>query len=692
MKTFSPLFVLAALGVLSAAASSVARAQTADWKCELCPYPKGISGVVEAGLGAVTKDSATFGDMTGLQRKGAFVLLGGTATARGADGGYADVRASDLGLDTRNLWARGGLEGLFALQLGYDSLPRHFADGAQTPFLGIGSAVLILPAGFAQGNNAAMPLASTLKPVALGLDARRFDLAGTWLGSDRLKLRVSLRHDTRDGSRPVQLSFASTSAQAAAPVDQSTDVLEVAASYSAAQWQASLAYQLSQFRNAKSSLTWDNPFNAGARRGQLALAPDNDLHQIIGSAGYQFTPSMRASADFAVGRLTQNQAFLSASVNPQLASAAGALPALSLDGRVDTFNGSVRLTATPIDGLRLNASLSRDVRDNRTAVRSYPSVVADTFVDLGRLDNTPFSQWQDRFKAGADYNGPGTLRLSGGVEVDRRERSYTEAVTTRETTTWARAALQPVDMLALSLRVAHAQRDHSSYGTAVWFGAAENPLLRKFNLAARQRHSAGLRADLTLSETVSVGATLDHANDHYKGSAIGLSEARSNALGIDAALALAEHTRLHGYVQVENIRSLQNGSQAFAAPDWSGRSKDRFSTLGLGIQHTVIPDKLDIGLDLSTARSRSQLQVQTVLEEPDFPRASTAQDRIKLSASYQLKNQLWLDAGLLHERYAAQDWRLDGVLTASVPTLLALGHQAPQYRVNVLRLGLRYRY
>lgn len=176
-------------------------------------------------------------------------------------------------------------------------------------------------------------------------------------------------------------------------------------------------------------------------------------------------------------------------VNAALVGAVGPVPARSLDGRVDSFNGRVRLNAAPLDGLRLDASDARDVRDSRTAVQTYPAVVTDTLVDLASHSNTPFGLWQDWLKFSADYRGPGSLRLSGGVDLDHRELSFIETVTTRETTGWARATLQPVQKLALSIKLAHANRDHSNDGTAVWFRAPENRLLRKFNLAAQARKS-----------------------------------------------------------------------------------------------------------------------------------------------------------------------------------------------------------
>jgi MtrB/PioB family decaheme-associated outer membrane protein len=691
MKIHSPLNILGALGLLCS--TSAWAVDTSAWTCESCPYPKGLSGSVEAGVGNVSDKAAKFGTTTGLQRKGAYAVLGGTATLREADGLYADLEARDLGLNSRSLSVYGGREGVVALGLRYDEIPRYFGDGSQTPFLGAGGGNLTLPTGFAAPGTNTMPLAANLQPIDVGYVAKRLDLTGSWLGTDSLNLRMGYRRDVRDGTRPLYASFLATAAQLPAPVDHVTDVLDLTAAYTAAQWQASLSYQWSQFRNGTSSLTWDNPFTAvvpGANRGQLALAPDNELHQIIGSAGYQIAPTIRASADFAIGRLTQNQGFLAPTLNASLTP--GPMPAASLDGKVDSFNGSVRITAAPLDGLRLNASYARDVRDNRTARLAYPYVETDISAGLPARTNTPFSHWQDRFKLQADYRGPATLRLAGGAEYEQRERNYTEVVKTRETTVWGRVSVQPIAMLGLSLKLSHADRDHSTYGTAVWFGAPENPLLRKYNLAARLRDSAGVRVDLTLSETLSLGLSADHANDDYHRSVIGLTESRSGSAGVDVAWAFAENTRLHAFAQGESIRSLQTGSQSVGLPDWTGRSKDRFEVVGFGIKHAAIPDKLDLGADFSSSRSRSDIDVQTVMTEPAFPRASTALDRVKLHASYKLDDKISLAGTLWHERYKSVDWRTDGIAPATLVNLLSLGTQTPAYKVNAVSVSLRYRF
>jgi len=144
-------------------------------------------------------------------------------------------------------------------------------------------------------------------------------------------------------------------------------------------------------------------------------------------------------------------------VNPLLAPTVPPLPAQSLDGLVDTFNAGVKLTAAPMEGLRVTASYDRDNHDNETPVRSYPTVTTDMFVGATPRSNTPFSYTLDRFKLIGDYGGglPGNMRLTGGVEEDIRERTYQEVVTTRETTLWGKVAGQPTEKLSGWLKLAH---------------------------------------------------------------------------------------------------------------------------------------------------------------------------------------------------------------------------------------------
>src|SRR6185369_7465381 len=149
MRTSTPLWLLVALGALSLTMGDAAFAvDPSQWTCETCPFEEGTSGSVELGVGAVSDDSAKFGDFTGLERRGAFGIVGATARYRGKSGFFGNLAASDLGLDSRSLSADAGQEGRFGLRLGYAEIPHLLNDTAQSPFLGVGGATLTLPPGF----------------------------------------------------------------------------------------------------------------------------------------------------------------------------------------------------------------------------------------------------------------------------------------------------------------------------------------------------------------------------------------------------------------------------------------------------------------------------------------------------------------------------------------------------------------
>ena len=691
MKTCSSMFVLVGLGVLPALAGAV---DTSSWKCETCPFDKAATTVtVEAGVGGVSDDSARFGDYRGLQKKGAFAVLGGSLHYRSEDGRYASVEATDLGLDVRALSALYGKEGLYTLKLGYAETPRSGFDGARTPFLGVGGASLTLPAGYPAPTTTAMPLAATLQPVDVESKRSRLDIGAAWNVAPEWTTRLTVRHDVRDGLQRLAGSFFSSASQLLAPVDQVTDQLEASVSYVTARLQASVAYQASLFRNGPDALTWANPFTAvvaGSTSGQLALAPDNQFHQLRASGAYELTPQIRASGDIAVGRMTQDSAFLAATLNTGLA--VGALPAQSLNGQADTFNASARVTATLNPQWRLNASYARDVRDNQTASLAFPAVSTDMFVGAVPRTSQPFSFTQDRYKFNAEFRGPFGIRASAGVDEDDRERTLQEVVTTRETTLWARAGMVVNENVTLTLKGAHGDRRSSTYGIASWVVPAENPLLRKFNLAERNRDSVGVRTDATVGDSVSVGLYADVARDDYDQSTIGLLSGRSVAVGGDVSAAVNDDTQLHLFAQNERIRSRQAGSQLFAQPDWWADTRDRVEVIGVGLKHNALKGKLELAADVVFSRARSNVVVDTTTLDPPFPSARTSMNSLRLQATYKLQENLTLLGSWWYESLSSQDWHIDGVAPDTVANLLALGDTAPRYRVNVLRVGVRYRY
>ena len=57
-----------------------------------------------------------------------------------------------------------------------------------------------------------------------------------------------------------------------------------------------------------------------------------------------------------------------------------------------------------------------------------------------------------------------------------------------------------------------------------------------------------------------------------------------------------------------------------------------------------------------------------------------------------MKNNMSLQAGYWYERYDSENWTLAGVAPDTIPNVLTFGEQAPQYRVHVIAVSVKYKF
>ena len=211
-------------------------------------------------------------------------------------------------------------------------------------------------------------------------------------------------------------------------------------------------------------------------------------------------------------------------------------------------------------------------------------------------------------------------------------------------------------------------------------------------MAGRTRETVTLRADIAAHERVNIGISVDTSEDKYTDSTIGLLNGKEFNVNGDVSVVITQDTSLHFFANRQEIKSKQAGSQTYSTADWSGENKDTVDVYGLGVKHAAIKDKLDIGADISSMRSKGDMSVNTGATDPTFPRMTNSRDMFKLYATYRVKDNLSLLASYWYERYDSNNWMLNGVGPSTIPNVLTLGEQAPRYNVNVVRVALRYKF
>ncbi len=699
--TFQTIRTLVSMA-LAAQAGAVAAQQTTEppkpdtsqWECEFCTFQKGGSGEVNIGVINVNRDSYRFGRYTGLEDE---TYLGLDVSARYVEGaGYVDLYANDLGLPYRSIEYEGGVQGEFKLKIRYAELPFRISDSARTPFSGVGTGTLKLPATWLTGvNTQTMPqLAASLQDVNIDRSRKQIGYGFAFIPVRDWELGLNVRQETREGTQRMAGSFFFNSMHLIAPVDYTTDEIEAYASYAAQRWQIRVAYLGSMFSDHKSALRWDNPFaetTGGATLGQIGLPPDNQFHQVSASGAYQFTDRTRGSAHLAFGRMEQDERFLPATVNPTIAPVA--LPRGSLQGRVDTTRADLKLVSTLSPKWGLNVGYSYDDRNNKTPQSAFTWVTTDLRISPVQRVNLPYSYTRNLYKVSADYRITPRAKASVGIDRDEQERTFQEVAKTTEDTAWAKYVLRTRDHLDVTLNYAHARRDGTSYTAVPEVSPPENPILRKYNMADRERDLFGMRVAVMPVDAITVGVEYSLAKDSYEKSPVGMTYGKRKGLGTDLAAQVTESTSVHVYYSVEEIKSQQAGAQSFTnPPDWSAENVDTIQTAGIGIKHAVIKNRLDVGADLTTSHSVGDMRVATTVTDPKFPSIKSDLNSLKLYATYRLNTGLSVQASLWHERFSSSDWALDGVGPSTIPNVLTLGETSPDYKVSVASLSLRYRF
>jgi MtrB/PioB family decaheme-associated outer membrane protein len=657
--------------------------------------PQAHVNQVELGIGQVSDDAYRFGRYNGLQKQGPYAIGDINARGSGEDDRFWRLRGTNLGLESRYLRLDAGVRGRQAYFFEYDQLPNYKDDTGRTPFLGIGDATLTLPDGFDINTN----LDANLRPVELETERKRLGLGAAFTSRKYWKLDVAYQHETKDGIDQRGSSMANgaqglvgntTAALLPEPVDFTTNMVDVALNYAKDNAQLQLAYHMSLFDNDEFALTWEDPFFP-QRYASQALAPDNQFHQLALTGAYLLPYRSRISGTFSLGRMTQDQNFQPYTVNPALDSG---LPRASLDGEVWVSTAKLKVDSRPVRKLQLSAQYRYDDRDNDTPVETYDYVVADSF-PATPLKNNPLSYTRNQVDLTANYRINPTMSLRGGYQYEHMSRDYRqeEREETREHTLSGRWKLQPHNKVDISLYAEAGERDGSNYKAP----AEENPALRKYYLADRDRTRLGSSIDLLATDTLSLSARAEYIKDDYNDSEIGLIDSKEPTYTLDASYQPRSNITTYAYYTFQDIKSTQKGSEAgTSTADWEADFKDRTHTLGVGGKLTGIRGKWDIGADIVLTKASGEVDMEkdfaTGIPVTQYPDLDTDMTSLKIWTQYNYRRNIAWKLSYWYEDYSADNWAVDNLQANSIPGLLLMDQETLDYDVHVVNASVIYRF
>lgn len=665
---------------------------SADWRCELCTSATGWQLDLEAGPAYVFDDAFRFGDYTGLGEQGAY--LPGDLLTRYRNGrAYALIEGYSMGRDAYGLFARGGRQSAYEVRVALQSIPRRLFDATRTPFSDAGAGNLTLPSSWVRAptTGGMTALSSTAAPFELGYERRRFGLGFDYELHRDFELSVDFSRQERKGTTRSSAAMLFSALEFASPIDYATDDVEIGLSYAQDRWQASASYFVSSFSNDVPGIRWDNPYTAisGATTGQLAPAPDNDAQRITLAASALLPARTTVNGMLSIGRLSQDMRLLPFTTNPTLPVTS--LPTANADARVDTLTMNLRAVSSPWSRLTLQGELRLHDFDNKTPIEVYDYVITDILPAESAARSTAYDYERRQLKLRGEYRLASAMRLAFGTDFERFERSAQDRKRTDTGRLWASVDSRLAGVAELHLEAFIEDRDGSSYETVLDPTAPENPLMRKYNLANREREGIELRAAYFGFDRADLGFEVEFSEDDYDEGLLGLTSADYLRAGFDFSYLVGAAGSVYANLYNERIESSQANSQSFSLPDWAATTNDEFTSATVGAVYPELFGRFDAEFELGYSRGTGEIRSDTSGLVTRFPDLESRRRTARIGLSYPFSQNLRLSLDYVIEKLDSDDWALDGVDLATAPSLLSLGASAWNYDTSILYLSAHYR-
>jgi MtrB/PioB family decaheme-associated outer membrane protein len=689
------------LAAADARAANSAGVDTSEWKCESCPFQTGYEADAELGALYVDDDSAKFGEYNGLDEKGGYADISANGSGRSESGTYYGYDLVDLGLDTREAEVVFGREGTIEGSLRYDELPHRVWDTTVTPFSQSGSDSLVLPSDWvrASGTAGMSALGRSLAPVDIGRDRTTYGAGLAYLLGTQFEFYADYDRQEIEGNRLAPGAFLLQAFQYPEPVDATHDQVEVGAIYRFAQGFTRVSWYLSDYDNALSGVTFDNPYTPGApdtTQGRKALAPDSKAY-LIALDGNFLLPWWKGVLSYRVadGKTTQDQGFLPFSTSAAL-NGGLALPRSSLDGELRNRHYRASLSLQPHPRLRIRGGYRYDERDDRTAAFSSGFVEMDSAEVTVPASAVRYDYERTRFDGLGELRILDWLHVAVGGETDQVKRTNQASKETQEERAYGRVRLRLPGSLEFSAAGGQSRIDAGEY-TVRPVVPPENPLLRKYNQTDRDRDFAEGRLSWSPWK-LSLVMQADYASDDYRRSTYGLLSGRDERYAGTISWAVTDAVTTYLTGSYQKMTTEQAGEEVFpSAPsrNWTVSHQDEFTTAGGGLLWRDILGKLDLSVDYTFARSKGLIDTTAVPASAGsgpFPQLDTEMDSVRLRASYDVSDRLTVAAAWTWEEYDTSDWQIEGVQPATIRNVLSMSPDPYRYDINVIGLSFSYHF
>lgn len=678
---------------------------------------------------------------------------GGHVAAGTKDGLYQiDLWANNVGYDDQSYYLNASKIGEQYLSLQWDQTPHLYSTTAQTPYNGVGTTNLTVPA-----QAGAMPgIVPELHQADIGIHRDTASVNYRWTPTEAWDFNVDYSHLSRTGTQAlggvIGLPAGSPNyTMIATPVSDSTQNYGATGEYAGTSpwgknYTVKLGYKGSTYHDDSLSYTIESPLTVGIPIARESMWPSNQANGFVGTVAADLPMQSRYVGTVNYTSMTQNSPFIPMSANfAGLAPSVNPLPANSLDGEINTILSNNVLTTKITPELTSKLTYRYYNFDNRTPQILFTQWISDDAAAINEkaFQTLTMSYTKQDASGSLNWRPSEAWNFNAAYNFERYGYKQADANGTDENSVKLSADYKPTSWLTARTSGSYGYRYYDIYDYKDFVFSIQNPLVplaldqnwgyssayRQFMFDNRGQTKAQFSLDVVAFPKITISPTIKYEDDHYNLNPTyedGITDNKSLGWGVDTSYAASRDFLfvLSYYRQYYNMAmynlNVAHGAACATAPSpatscvpgsagtsqYSSVDNAIADTISAGVNYAAIPDKLDIDLHLALSKGNDQERLWYALGPAAVTFPTLGNDRtwfthLDASATYKFDpetvNKLgWkgdLKAKLRYtwESNTVANWQNDSVVpfsTAQGANLLFMASDNPNYNIQMIAASL----
>ena len=583
----------------------------------------------------------------------------------------------------------------------WDQIPMLLGTQTRTPYTGAGGELRIDDAVQTTLQN----LPSSQRPGALlalvqgsprfDLKSRRHNLAGGFelMPTIASSLKFTVTRMDREGTQPYGGAFGHGQViEFAAPVDHQLTDIEASAEVEKGNVLLRAGYTGSWFTNNVTSVLFDNPLRATdivgtPSAGRLSLPVSNSQMGVNGMISIKLPNRSRLTAYATASTLKdRNGVVLPMTSNSAVLADAGSPDRAGIDGEARMTGLNLSFVSRPNSVVSFNARMKYYDYNNKTPIFAITNRVSyDGRISLRNpaLESEPFSLTRMNLDADVRIAPRGPLAFTIGYGRYGDERTHRIFEKTIDNVFRVKADALSTGAFSVRAVYEHAEKRGEGFDVHVLEHANEQPGMRHFDLANRDRDRFTLVTSLMPVDNLAFNASVAIGRDDYLNSEFGLRDNNHNIFSVGFDGTPNERTTLSASYSYELYDALSRSRQASPGAqtldpsrNWATDSQDKVHSFIAAVNFTGIGEKLDLGFTVDHNRTRATYEyitgavvgrtlpeeviVDSTLPNPvALPPVKSDLTRGTIDGIYWLSNRFGLGATYWYDKYDVEDFTLD---------------------------------